>query len=241
MREVLPPPLPPETRTVGQLIAESLRFYGQRFWQVLPLGVPLVALNQVHDVDARLAVVVAAPFLTLAYIAATTLMTGVRPTRRSAAIALVTGIVVLIPAAALTGWFDLLAVAWLAFAGFVVPVAIAERTSFRETFVRARSLSAVDFVHALGGLAALAICYALVRLALVVLLRSQGDQAERLAGALADLVLSPLLFLGAALLYVDQRARLDSRNAALHPSLDPLDAGRPDAQGEPRPAAGSQP
>jgi hypothetical protein len=235
--EELPPPLPPETRTVGQLIAETIRFYQHRFWRALPLGVPIVALNQVSGIDSRLAVVAAAPFLTLAYIAATALMTGVRATRTSLPTALAAGVIVLIPAAALTGWFDLLAVGWLAFAGFVVPVAVAERTRFRETFVRARRLSGVDFVHALGGLAALAICYGVVRLALVVLLRSQGDQAERWAGGLADLVLSPMLFLGAALLYVDQRARLDSRDAALHPPVDPLDPGRPDAQGEPRPAA----
>ena len=39
-RRPLPPPLPPERRTVGQLVAESIRFYGSRFWAVLPLGIP---------------------------------------------------------------------------------------------------------------------------------------------------------------------------------------------------------
>src|SRR2546423_1896135 len=34
----LPPPLPPETRTVGQLVAESIRLYGRRFWQTLARG-----------------------------------------------------------------------------------------------------------------------------------------------------------------------------------------------------------
>ena len=47
MREELPPPLPPETRTVGQLVAESIRFYGEHFWPVLALGLPLVAVNQI--------------------------------------------------------------------------------------------------------------------------------------------------------------------------------------------------
>jgi hypothetical protein len=216
VRDELPPPLPPETRTVGQLIAETIRFYQRRFWQVLPLGIPIAVLNQVpvHTVPRPFALLVAAPYLTLAYVAATVLLVdGARPTRRSVLTALATGVIVFVPAAALTGWFDLLAVAWLAFAGFVVPVAVAERTRFRETFVRARRLSSVDYVHALGGLAGLVVCYVLVRQALVVLLRSQGDQAERAAGALADLVLSPMLFLGAALLYVDQRARLDARQA----------------------------
>src|SRR5437660_821998 len=35
----LPAPLPPETRTVGQLVAETIRLYGRRFWPSLALGV----------------------------------------------------------------------------------------------------------------------------------------------------------------------------------------------------------
>jgi hypothetical protein len=41
------------------------------------------------------------------------------------------------------------------------------------------------------------------------LLHTQGNQTERVAVVLADLVLSPLLFIGAALLYVDQAARVE--------------------------------
>src|SRR5581483_4053533 len=33
-----PPPLPPERRTVGQLVAETIRFYGRHFWRSLLLG-----------------------------------------------------------------------------------------------------------------------------------------------------------------------------------------------------------
>ena len=39
--EPLPPPLPPAERTVGQLVAESIRLYGHRFWPSLALGVPV--------------------------------------------------------------------------------------------------------------------------------------------------------------------------------------------------------
>src|SRR5436309_531418 len=38
-RSELPPPLPPETRTVGQLVAEAIRLYGARFWPSLALGI----------------------------------------------------------------------------------------------------------------------------------------------------------------------------------------------------------
>ena len=34
----LPPPLPPERRTVGQAVAEAVRLYGARFAKALPLG-----------------------------------------------------------------------------------------------------------------------------------------------------------------------------------------------------------
>ena len=42
----LPPPLPPERRTVGQLVAESIRAYQHSFWRCLPLGLPLAVADQ---------------------------------------------------------------------------------------------------------------------------------------------------------------------------------------------------
>ena len=45
--EPRPAALPPGQRTVGQLVAESIRFYGARFWAVIPLGVPLAVLDVV--------------------------------------------------------------------------------------------------------------------------------------------------------------------------------------------------
>ena len=55
------------------------------------------------------------------------------------------------------------------------------------------------------------ILYFLTRTGLVLLLRGQGDQTERIALFLGDLAISPLLFVGASLLYIDQRARFDQR------------------------------
>ena len=42
----LPPPLPPEERSVGQLVAETIRFYQHHFFQTLPLGLSVAALTQ---------------------------------------------------------------------------------------------------------------------------------------------------------------------------------------------------
>jgi hypothetical protein len=57
------------------------------------------------------------------------------------------------------------------------------------------------------------IVFVLTRLALAFVLRAQGDNTIRTAIFLADVVVSPILFLGAALLYVDQAARVRSRSA----------------------------
>jgi hypothetical protein len=46
-------------------------------------------------------------------------------------------------------------------------------------------------------------------------LRSGGESTERAAALLADLVLSPMLFVGSAILYLDQAARLRARRSKL--------------------------
>ena len=215
--ENLPPPLPPEERTVGQLVAETIRLYGERFWKVLPLGLALAVLDQASLGQSRsvqIAVLVAgAPLLTFAYIRAALLLAPEPVSRRARTTALLTGVIVFLPAAGLFGWFALLAIAWLAAFGLVVPVALYERTAFRETFRRARELGFADYVHAAGSLATLTIVFFLTRLMLFFLLRGQGDLAGRAAAFLTDLVLSPLLFVGSALLYFDQRARVGRRHS----------------------------
>ena len=54
----------------------------------------------------------------------------------------------------------------------------------------------------------LALLFGLTRLALGLLLQSQADNTVRAAVFLADVVISPLLFLGAAIVYVDLAARV---------------------------------
>src|SRR5947208_2510857 len=90
------------------------------------------------------------------------------------------------------------------------PVAEAIRLCARP-FRRGAALGRADFVHALGSLATLVITIVLTGLVLFFLIQSFGDQALRVAAFLAFLVLTPLFFLGAALLYVDQAARAGSR------------------------------
>src|SRR5439155_1217595 len=104
---------------------------------------------------------------------------------------------------------------YLAFFGWVVPAALVERTGFGGSFRQSARLARADLVHAAGGLATLVIVFYVVRLMLALLLRSGGEATERAAALLADLVLSPMLFVGSAILYLDQAARLRERRSKL--------------------------
>jgi hypothetical protein len=208
----LPAPLPPETRTVGQVVAEAIRLYGRSVWHALPLGVPL-AVADALAIGAKtgeriLILVAAAPFFTLGFAWASALAAEVRPPGAVWLRALWVGTLVFVPAAFFFPWFALLSVAWLALAGLVVPVVMIERLRPAGAFRRAIELCRADSIHALGSLATLVIVFVLTRIALTFLLREQADNTLRVAVFLADLVVSPLLFLGAALLYFDQAARV---------------------------------
>jgi len=214
----LPPPLPPAERTVGQLLAESMRLYGQRFWNALPLGLPLAVVDQAtlgQDAGVRIVVFAAgAPLLAASYTVASALAARTTLDRRAAAVAITTGTLVLLPASLLIVWFALLAAAYLALVGLVVPVAVVERRGPLDAFRRAGDLARADFVHAFGALAALAVVFFIARIGLVALLQAQAENTVRAAVLLADVALGPLLFLGAALLYFDQEARLSARPRA---------------------------
>jgi hypothetical protein len=230
----LPPPLPPETRTVGQLIAETIRAYGNSFWRVLPLGVPLAVADQLsvrQTAPVQMIVFWATlPLFVAAYLWACLVVLRAAPTATAAAVA----VLIWLPFPALRAAYVLPALAWLAFIGLAVPAAMVEKLRFRDALVRGRQLGTADYVHALGSLAALVVVVGVSANTLSALLHTQGDNGQRVAVFLSDLVLSPLLFLGGALLYVDQAARAvrSAPDAALHPLVDADPAGRTDPQVE---------
>jgi hypothetical protein len=238
-RDKLPPPLPPETRPVGQLIAESLRFYGDSFWQVLPLGLPIALVNQVSAGNRiwiqAVILAAAAPALSAAYVAACLLI------RRGPWLtAFLLGTVLILPLPLLMMLYVLPAVAYLAFVGLAVPAAVFERLQWRTALSRGVALARADYIHAFGGLAAIVLVFAVTKFSMIVLLHDTADATERVAIFLADLVLSPLLFLVPAFLYFHQAARLESspqprrkRDADVHSSVEPHGAGSADAEVEP--------
>jgi len=240
MRE-LPPPLPPGERTVGQLVAETIRAYGDRFWRVLPLGIPVVVVDQMSVRQPpgvqMLVYWAAAPLFIAAYLRACGLVLGARVNRT----AILLAVLVYLPFPALRALFILPGIAWFAFIGLAVPGAMVEGLTFRDALVRGRQLGLADYVHALGSLAALVVVVGVAGNTLSALLHTQGDNGQRVAVAVSDLVLSPMLFIGAALLYRDQAARVGSaasdrrrrRDAHFHPPVDADASGRHDTQVEP--------
>jgi hypothetical protein len=210
----LPPPLPPAERTVGQLVGEAIRLYGRRFWASLALGIgPAVLSAFSRTVDYWTAIFLVATVggvvLTISYVGAVAIAAE-RPIRIVPP--LLAGILVFVPFPFLIRVFILPGLAWLAAFGLAVPVLALEPRGFVDGFRRAFALARADFVHALGSLATLAIVVALTQGMLIFVLRGFGDQALAAASFIASLVVSPLLFLGAALLYYDQAAREDARH-----------------------------
>lgn len=209
----LPPPLPPETRTVGQLVAETLKLYGEHWQAALLIGLPAAVLSSVatgFDREQMLAVVPFAGALatSASFVGACSVVLDVPLRSRAALTAFLVGIVVWVPFPFLAVVFVLPGLAWLALLGMAVPAALGEGLGVRAALRRGVELGRADYVHALGALATLALVVFLTQVAASLLLQNYADNSERLAAFLAGLVLAPLLFLGGALLYGDQAARV---------------------------------
>jgi hypothetical protein len=240
----------PAERTVGQLIADSIKLYGHRFWRGLGLGIPAAAFTvgaSFLDGGPRIAYgILLGPFaLALSYVWAVEVATATQKTRGRA---LLVGAVAFLPLAAsrvlvFTGVY-FVALAWFALLGLAVPSVLVEGRGLRDALQNGFRLARADFVHAFGTVAALAIVVIVSIFSLSLLLAGFGAQSITVSAVLAVIVMSPLFFLGCALLYVDQEARLESgsprrrrRDARLHHAVEPDRAGRADAEVEPGPAA----
>jgi hypothetical protein len=210
--ELRPVALPPAERTVGQLVAETVRFYGDHFWSVIGVGVPPAVLAVIAAHASRRLTLVLAPTLFAALLSATFLGAAVlvlerRPSHARLVVAWLIGWLVVAPVPFLVLAFVLPGVAWLAALGLVVPVLVVEDLAPRAALARAWELARADFVHAFGSLLTLGIVVFLTQAVLAFVLRGFGGTAVSISFFLASVVVSPLLFIGTALLYVDQEAR----------------------------------
>jgi hypothetical protein len=251
--EPLPPPLPPETRTIGQVVAEALRLYGRRFWPSLALGVPIAifgALLPALDgwMQRIASIAVGAPLVTATYVGAAVLVVERPVERRRLVIAFLAGLIVFIPFPVLVLIYVLPAIAWLALVGLCVPAAVIEGTGLLDSLRRGYRLGRADYVHSLGSMATLGITFYLSTRVMALAINAGSGEAADIARPLAEGILWPVVVLGSNLLYFDQAARLKSgprrrrsRDADLHHAHEPDRPGRADPEGEPRPATGGQP
>ena len=212
----LPPPLPPARRTVGQLVGEAIRAYGARFWPALALGVPVVVANALvwksPSGTQRLALLpVTALLVSLSYVAAVALVLGTPLRRKHTILAYLVAVLVFLPVPLLVAIYILPGLAWLALFGLAVPAALVEDLGVRAALARGFRLARADYIHVLGGIATLALVVIISQYTLYFVLREYAENTRLAAAALAALVVSPLVFLGSALLYVDQDARLRLR------------------------------
>ena len=216
--EPRPAALPPGERTVGQLVAESIRIYGEHFVRCLALGVApavLAVVEHAHLAGARARA--RADALRARCSARRTSYACVARARAPAAAAAgscsrgSSGWLVFIPVPFLVARRSSCpALAWLAAFGLVVPVLVVEElgaargaracVAARAGRLRARARLARDARDRRPAHAGRARLHPARR-------RRRG--ARRRPFVLANVVISPLLFIGAALLYVDQAARVE--------------------------------
>ena len=215
----LPPPLPPAERTVGQLIGETIRAYGEqllaRCCRSGSRSRPSTRLGASRRRSSQVVIFCVAG--AVRHRSVRLRLLG-RPDRRGRR-----------PTAVLARALDLRCrspcsarstccprIAWFALVGLARPrLRSSSASPFRAAFVRGRRLGRADFVHALGSLARSCSSSAIAEITLQRLLHSQSDTSARVALLLADVVLSPLLYLGGALLYA--RPGGEGRLAATRP------------------------
>jgi hypothetical protein len=171
--------------------------------------IAVVFKNVSRNVQLLLAPTLSAALISATFVYACILVLEASQSRRRVLVAWLLGWLVFAPAPFLMIAFVVPGLIWLAAFGLAVPVLIVEDVSWRGAFRRSWRLARADFTHAIGSLFTLAVVVLLSQSVLVFVLRDFGDAADSVGLFLASVVLSPLLFVGTALLYVDQAARVE--------------------------------
>lgn len=210
---------------LGELLAETVRLYGERLWAAVGIGVFLAGTLLAASILGHLVILIAivAPAFTVSYAVAARLALG-DPAAEAWAQAgvrapVLAPLTIIVSVPFVLGIVDVLilffSVAWLAFVGLAIPVAMIERAPEETSWfgrigfalTRATDLARFEFLHVLGVSAALVLIYALLGPLLAVLLTGFADNGSRAASVIANGVLGPFFFLGLSVLYFEQRAR----------------------------------
>jgi hypothetical protein len=208
--------------TLTELLAETIRIYGERFWPALGVGAVAAGATVAAEIHPVIEVVALALAFTASYAAAARLAAGdsfaeawAQVGVRIPILALLT-FVVAVPFALALGlpYLIVVAVAWLAVVGFSIPVAVLEEghgagrlSRIGYVLNRTIALARAEYLHAAGVVAALVIVYVACSAVLAVALIGFADAGPVAVRALIQLVLAPFFFLGLSVLYFEQRAR----------------------------------
>jgi len=194
---------------LGELLAETVRLYGERLWAAAGIGAFLGGAVLVAGILGELLLVIAviAPAFTVCYAVAARIALGDPAAEAWAQVGL--------RAPVLAPLILFFSVAWLSFVGLAIPVAMIERAPEGTSWfgqigfalTRATDLARPDFLHVLGVSAALTVIYALFGPFLGILLTGFADNGSLAARVLANGVLGPFFFLGLSLLYFEQKSR----------------------------------
>jgi hypothetical protein len=209
---------------LSELLAETVRLYGERFGAAVGLGLPIAgAFLATLATPPLLSIFLVAIAFTATYAAAARVASGDGFAEAWAQAGLrlptllILSIVVALPFAVALGQLFLLvlAVAWLALTGFSIPVAVleqdpeAENWFHRLSFALSRSagLARAEYLHAAGIVAALVVIEIVLGIPLAAALSGFAENGREAALALTQLILAPFFFLGLSVLYFEQKAR----------------------------------
>jgi hypothetical protein len=209
---------------LSELLAETVRLYGHRFGAAIGIGIPSgAAFLATLATPTPLDVVILALAFTLSYAAAARVTAGDPLVEAFAQaglrvpVLLVLTLVVAVPfVLAVTQLFlVVLGVAWLGLMCFSVPVAMLEqdpeaRSWFeRIGFALSRSvaLARVEYLHAVGIVAALVLLYVVLGIVLATALVGFAENGREIAVAISQVLLAPVFFFGLSVLYYEQKVR----------------------------------
>ena len=203
---------------LGEIVAETVRLYGERIWATLTIGVVVVAalLGAIPGNDYVDVGLLSLAF-TVAFASAARVAAGDRVGEVWAQVAfrapllLALTVVVSLPVVLtlITFFvFGLLPVAaWLGLTSFAIPAAMLDGGGLPGALRRTVALARTEYFHATGVSATFLALTVLLAVVLYGALVSFAENDARAAVLVTAFVLAPFFFLGLAVLYFEQSAR----------------------------------
>lgn len=215
----------------GEVLAHAFREYGRRPVTYVAIGAVEALAGLTTYSGTGIPLIVGIVIVAVAFVAcfAATVSVASGWSRSDSVQRLRNGFVALIGLTVIVGipatlgridaLFTLLAILWLAITAFAIPIVMREQreghpVAFSGMLVALRRslvMSQTAFFHAIVVVLVLYVVTVLITSLLASSLGSFGDQSELAAFVISRAVLVPIVFIGLAVLYLDQRVRMLGR------------------------------